>query len=113
MSEPHGMATLAPPTPAKLGPKPKRQPRYHIVLLDDDDHTYDYVIELFMKLFGVGTQRAYLMAVELDTRKRVICDTTSFERAEFKRDQIHAYGADWRIDCCNGSMSATLEPAPE
>ena len=33
------------------------------------------------------------------------------ERAELKRDQIHAYGADWRIPHCRGSMSAILQPA--
>ena len=38
-------------------------------------------------------------------------DTTTFERAELKRDQIHAYGADWRLARCKGSMSASIEPA--
>jgi len=38
-------------------------------------------------------------------------DTTSLERAELKRDQIHAYGADWRLTTCKGSMSAVIEPA--
>jgi ATP-dependent Clp protease adaptor protein ClpS len=38
-------------------------------------------------------------------------ETTTRERAELKRDQIHAYGADWRIEHCQGSMSAVVEPA--
>jgi ATP-dependent Clp protease adaptor protein ClpS len=86
-------------------------PRYHVVLLDDDDHTYDYVIEMLMKLFGHARERAFLMACEVDASGRVIVDTTTQERAEFKRDQIHAYGADWRIPRCKGSMSACIEPA--
>jgi ATP-dependent Clp protease adaptor protein ClpS len=45
------------------------------------------------------------------TRSRVIVDTTSLERAELKRDQIHAYGPDPRLPRCAGSMSATIEPA--
>ncbi len=115
MSHRSGAATLALPEAAAARPesKPRRQPRYHVILLDDDDHTYDYVIEMFMKLFGVSKQRAYLMAVEVDSSGRVICETAAFERAEFKREQIHAYGSDWRIDRCAGSMSALLEPAPE
>ena len=32
-------------------------------------------------------------------------------RAELKRDQIHAFGADPWITRCQGSMSATIEPA--
>ncbi len=87
-------------------------PRYHVVLLDDDDHTYDYVIEMLMKLFGHSRERAFLMACEVDGSGRVIVDTTTKERAELKRDQIHAYGPDWRIPRCQGSMSAIVEPAP-
>jgi ATP-dependent Clp protease adaptor protein ClpS len=43
----------------------------------------------------------------------VIVLTTALELAELKRDQIHAYGPDWRIPRCQGSMSATIEPAPQ
>ena len=88
-------------------------PRYHVVLLDDDDHTYDYVIEMLVKLFHHGREQAFLLACEVDAHGRVIVDTTSLERAELKRDQIHSYGADWRIPHCRGSMSACIEPAEE
>ena len=33
-------------------------------------------------------------------------------RAELKRDQIHAYGADPLLERSKGSMSAIIEPAP-
>jgi ATP-dependent Clp protease adaptor protein ClpS len=87
-------------------------PRYHVVLMDDNDHTYDYVIEMLTKLFGHSRERAFLLACEVDGAGRVIVDTTTKERAELKRDQIHAYGPDWRIPRCKGSMSAVIEPAP-
>lgn len=90
---------------------PKLIPRYNVVLLDDNDHTYDYVVEMLMKLFGHSQAKAFKMACIVDFTGRVIVDTTSRERAEVKRDQIHAYGADWRIPHCKGSMSATIEPA--
>ncbi|GMU25084.1 MAG: hypothetical protein AMXMBFR13_51550 [Phycisphaerae bacterium] len=51
--------------------------------------------------------------MEVDTNGRVIVDTTTKERAELKRDQIHAYGADVRLERCQGSMRAVIEPAPE
>ncbi len=93
-------------------PKPRRQPPYNVILLDDDDHSYEYVIEMLGKLFGHGLEKAFLMAVEVGTTGRVIVDTTTLERAELKRDQIHAYGKDWRLARCQGSMRATIEPAP-
>ena len=88
-------------------------PRFHVVLLDDNDHTYEYVIEMLMAIFGHSRETAYTMACEVDRAGRVIVDTTTKERAELKRDQIHGYGADWRIEHCVGSMSAVVEPAAE
>ena len=85
-------------------------PMYNIVLLDDNDHSYEYVIEMLMGIFGHSEEVAYTMASEVDARGRVIVHTTYKERAEMKRDQIHSYGADWRIPHCKGSMSAVVEP---
>jgi len=93
-------------------PRPRTAPRWHVVLLDDDDHTYDYVIEMLGDLFGHGRETAFKMAREVDTAGRVIVETAVFERAEFRQHQIHAYGPDWRIERCQGAMRAVLEPAP-
>jgi len=95
-----------------LDKRPRRLPPYNVVLLDDDDHTYEYVVGMLRKLFGHTRQRAYQMAREIDSTGRVIVDTTTKEHAEFKRDQIHAYGKDPDIPRSAGSMSATIEPAP-
>ena len=83
---------------------------WNVVLLDDDMHTYDYVIEMLQKIFGFSLQKAFLLTLEVDTRKRVIVATCSFERAEARQQQIHDYGADWRIPACQGSMRAVIEP---
>ena len=91
-------------------PPRQRQPAYNVILLNDDDHTYEYVIEMLQKLFGHPETKGFLMAQEVDTRGKVIVDTTSKERAELKRDQIHAYGPDPRMPGCAGSMSAIIEP---
>jgi ATP-dependent Clp protease adaptor protein ClpS len=93
--------------------KPRRQPRYHVVLWNDDDHTYEYVVAMLRRLFGHAAPTALAMATEVDTRGRVIVLTTTKEHAELKRDQIHACGADRLVARCRGSMSASIEPAPE
>lgn len=94
-----------------ISEKLKLQPLYHVILHDDDDHTYDYVIEMLQKLFGHDMPTAFKMAQEVDASGRVVVWTGPMERAEFKKDQIHGYGADWRILRCKGSMSASIEPA--
>jgi ATP-dependent Clp protease adaptor protein ClpS len=92
--------------------KPKRQPPYHVILWNDDDHSYEYVIAMLMQLFGYPIEKGFQLAKEVDTQGRVIVLTTTLEHAELKRDQIHAYGKDLMIADCKGSMSATIEPAP-
>lgn len=91
--------------------KPRKQPPYHVILWNDDDHTFEYVIEMLQKLFGHPVEKGFQMAKEVDSSGRVIVLTTAREHAELKRDQIHAYGKDQRIRACKGSMSATIEPA--
>lgn len=95
----------------KTEERTKRQPPYHVILLNDDDHTYQYVIHMLQTLFGHPPEKGYEMAKEVDTKGRVIVATTSLERAELKRDQIHAFGPDPLIPRCQGSMSAEIEPA--
>jgi ATP-dependent Clp protease adaptor protein ClpS len=92
--------------------RPKRQPRYNVVLWNDEDHSYEYVIAMLMQVFGYPPEKGYEMAKEVDTRGRVIVLTTTLEHAELKRDQIHAYGKDDSIQSCKGSMSATIEALP-
>ena len=92
--------------------KTKRQPPYNVVLLNDDDHSFDYVIAMMQQLFGYPREKGYQLAYQVHTHGRVIVLTTTLEHAELKRDQIHAFGPDpFSSKDCKGSMSASIEPA--
>lgn len=110
----NGIETLEPKTSvrkkAQSRRKPKRQPRYHVILWDDNDHSYEYVVLMMQRLFGYAIEKGFLIAREVDTTGRAICLTTTKEHAELKREQIHAFGRDNLIERCSGSMSATIEP---
>jgi len=86
-------------------------PRFHVVLFDDSNHTYDYVIEMLTDIFGYSSSMAFQMACEVDILGKVIVYTSNREHAEYKRDQIVNYGPDWRLDHSKSSMRATLIPA--
>jgi ATP-dependent Clp protease adaptor protein ClpS len=86
-------------------------PPYNVVLLDDDDHSYEYVILMLRKVFGHPIQKGFEMAQEVDAKGRVIVATTNLEQAELKQYQIQAFGPDPLIPRCKGSMSAIVEPA--
>ena len=89
----------------------KKQPPYNVILHNDDDHSFDYVIRMLKELFAHPEEKGWLMAEEVHIKGKVIVCTTSLERAELKRDQIHAFGPDPLIPRCAGSMSASIEPA--
>ncbi|MCZ7644372.1 MAG: ATP-dependent Clp protease adaptor ClpS [Planctomycetota bacterium] len=118
-SKPNGPAPEQPGTqvlPEKKTDTSERNqhaPLYHVILHNDDLHSYHYVIVMLMQLFGMSAEKAYEHAVEVDTREVTIVATTTLERAELKRDQIRAFGPDPLIPKSPGSMSASIEPVPQ
>src|SRR5581483_10051600 len=102
--------------PAALNPAPTITPSsqsdqeeqhgrlFHVVLLDDDEHTYDYVVEMLQKLFVLSKEAAFQHAVEVDMTGQTIVITCEQPEAEFARDQIQSYGADPRMPQSKGSM---------
>ncbi len=90
--------------------RPRRQPRCHVVLWNDDEHTFTYVIQMMRAIFGHSLQRAQQICEQVDTGGSAVCLTTTKEHAELKRDQIHAYGRDDRVRSCVGSMSCSIVP---
>lgn len=112
-----GVKTAEPKKRAARKAKPatkkpfKPLPPYNVVLLDDNDHTLDYVIDMLKDLFGHPPETGRRMGLEVDARGRVVVLTTHKEKAELKRDQIHGYGADYRLSACKGPMTAMIEPA--
>ena len=104
--------TALKPRPA-METRPKRQPRYNVVLWDDEDHTYEYVVRMMKDLFAHAPEKGFQIAEEVDKVGSAICLTTTKEHAELKRDQIHAFGKDPLIPKCAGSMRATIEPVEE
>lgn len=82
---------------------------WRLVLLDDDQHTYEYVIEMLGAIFGYGPEKSFALARLVDTQGRVTLMSGTREECEAKQGQVHAYGADHRIPTCNGSMTAILE----
>ncbi len=89
----------------------KLTPLYNVVLLDDNLHTYDYVIEMLQRLFLFSESEAFRHAVEVDTTGRTVVITCELPQAEYARDQIRSYGPDWRMPESKGSMAAIVEPA--
>lgn len=89
----------------------KRMPPYNVILINDDDHTVIYVVEMMQSIFGYPPEKGVMIAREVHEKGRCIVYTGAFEVAEFKQDQIHSFGPDSSIPHCAGSMTCVLEPA--
>jgi ATP-dependent Clp protease adaptor protein ClpS len=89
----------------------RRLPPYNVVILNDEEHTFEYVIELLTKLFAHSLTRAKELTWEIHSRGRAIVYTTHKEKAELKRDQVLAYGADPRMSISKASLGCYIEPA--
>ncbi|MFZ4430761.1 MAG: ATP-dependent Clp protease adaptor ClpS [Phycisphaerales bacterium] len=108
---PHADSSTATSTQTAVDNDVEQMPPFNVVLLNDDDHSYEYVIEMLGQLFRMPAERAMQVAKTVDAQGRAIVMTTHKELAELKRDQVHAFGRDPRIMSCAGSMSAEIEPA--
>jgi len=84
---------------------------YHVIILNDEEHSFDYVIEMLQAVFNMGYSTAAAHTLEAHTTGSSIVLTTNLEEAESKRDQVHAYGPDWRMPNSRGSVAALVEPA--
>jgi ATP-dependent Clp protease adaptor protein ClpS len=89
----------------------KKLPPYNVIILNDEDHTFEYVIEMLIKLFAHSLPRAKDLTAEIHFRGRAIVLTTHKEKAELKRDQVLAYGADPRLSRSKGALRCYIEPA--
>src|SRR5436309_4241894 len=79
-------------TPREVA-KPRQLPPYNVVLFNDEEHTYEYVIQMLRAVFGYSEERGYQLAKEVDNSGRAVLMTTHRELAELKREQVIAYGS--------------------
>ena len=86
---------------------------YHIIILNDEEHTIEYVVEMLQAIVRLSPSAALACTLEADSTGSCIVYTCGLEEAENKRDLIHAYGPDWRLPHSRGSVAALVEPAAE
>ena len=83
------------PTNQPAGVKPKQQPPYAVVLFNDEEHTFQYVVETLTKVFGYPEEKSFSLTLQIHNDGRGIVWSGSREVAELKRDQIRSAGPDF------------------
>jgi ATP-dependent Clp protease adaptor protein ClpS len=95
------------------GTSTEKERLYHVIILNDEEHTIDYVVEMLQAVTKMSASAALACTLEADSSGSCIVYTSGLEEAENKRDLIHAYGPDWRMPNSRGPVSALVEPAAE
>lgn len=101
------------PRPARASTMPKRQPPYQVVILNDEDHTFAYVIEGLVRFCGHSIERACQLAEDVHHRGRAVVWSGALEVAELKRDQLKGMGPDFYAPrVVKYPLGVVLEPMP-
>ena len=87
-------------------------PPYNVVVVNDEEHTFEYVIEVLTKLFAHSVVTAEAMTWKIHNAGRAVVYTTHKEKAELKCDQVLSYGPDPRMSVSKGPLNCYIEPAP-
>jgi ATP-dependent Clp protease adaptor protein ClpS len=91
----------------------RRIPPYHLVLLNDDYHSMQFVIDVIRKVLGCTVERAFELMLEAHTSGRSVLWTGSKEVAELKAEQLQTFHEIREHDGAElGPLGCVIEPAP-
>jgi ATP-dependent Clp protease adaptor protein ClpS len=92
--------------------KSKILPPYNVILMNDDFHSFDFVVGVLRKVFGVPEEQAFLLALRAHETGRSVVWTGAKETAEFKVEQIRTYHEKRAADQKDlGPLDCYIEPA--
>jgi ATP-dependent Clp protease adaptor protein ClpS len=80
-----------------------------VVLHNDEEHTYDYVVEMLVHACKLTRDKAFRCAVEVDLTGRTIVFFGSRPACSAVVAKVHAYGPDHRLPQSMSSMRAEVE----
>jgi ATP-dependent Clp protease adaptor protein ClpS len=90
----------------------RQMPPFHVILENDEHHSFEFVVDVLRKALGFNEQRAFLVTQEAHTKGRAVVWTGSKEVAELKVEQIRSFH-EIRLDGRKlGPLDVTIEPAP-
>ena len=93
--------------------QPKTQPPYAVIVFNDNEHTFQYVVETFTKVFGYPMEKSYILASQIHHQGKGIVWSGVREVAELKLDQLRSAGRDFNgIRAVESPLRAIVEPLP-
>jgi ATP-dependent Clp protease adaptor protein ClpS len=82
---------------------------WKVVLFNDEEHTYDYVVELLTLVCKLSRENAFRCAVEVDMAGRTTVFYGTRADCEATCSKILSYGPDHRLPQSMTSMNAEVQ----
>lgn len=79
------------------------------ILINDEEHSYEYVVEMLGAVAQLGRSQAFKCAVEVDLAGRTAIKSGTKEECEKIVLGVKSYGADHRMMNSRSSMHAVVE----
>lgn len=103
---------VRPTVRSKEEARTRRLPPYHVVLENDDHHSFEFVIEVLQKALHHPAERAFQLTHQAHTTGRAVVFTGPKETAEWKAERVRTFD-EIRADGRKlGPLTCTIEPAP-
>jgi ATP-dependent Clp protease adaptor protein ClpS len=80
-----------------------------VLLYNDEEHTYDYVVEMLSHACGLTREKAFRCAVEVDLTGRTIVYFGTRPACKAVAEKIRAYGPDHRLPQSMSSMKCEVQ----
>jgi ATP-dependent Clp protease adaptor protein ClpS len=91
----------------------RRVPPFHVILENDDHHSFEFVVNTLRQALGYTTERAYQLMMTAHNSGRAVVWTGPREVAELKAEQIQTFHETREADGAKlGPLSCLVEPAP-
>src|SRR5688572_25309397 len=107
--EPEVVATTQPKEREAI--KTRTIPPYHVLIQNDEYHSFEFVIGVLCKALGYDPRKAFLLTEEAHTRGRAVVWTGPKEVAELKVEQIRTFHENRPDGRQLGPLDCAIEPA--
>jgi ATP-dependent Clp protease adaptor protein ClpS len=89
---------------------PDDSTEYELLLLNDDTHTFEYVVALLWKVFGLPWNEGFVLTLNIHNHGRCVVFKGTWDQVQRKRARVIAYGRDPIWPWSTGPLTVEIQP---
>lgn len=93
----------------KVTPTDSPGPHFRLVLLNDNTHSYQYVIDLLASVFGMSIEKAFVLTRAVDQTGRAVVFIGDAVEVEERINRVLAAGPDPLLKISTGPLQVLVE----